>query len=65
VVPKEIVTAHGIARARGRADLIGHVGMAVRMVYKTVIKRTELSFDPDTFGRPWCCRQLMRKSSIP
>ena len=45
IVPAETTTDHGMARARLRADVIGNVGMTVRVGFGTVIKRTGLLFE--------------------
>jgi hypothetical protein len=52
IVPEETTTKHGIARARVRADLIGHVGVTVRVGFGTVLKRTGLLFVPYSGGEP-------------
>lgn len=46
IVPAETTTDQGIARARVRADLIGHVGVTVQVGFNSVTKRTGLMFDP-------------------
>ncbi|MDH3604536.1 MAG: Ig-like domain-containing protein [Candidatus Tectomicrobia bacterium] len=52
IVPEETTTQYGIARARVRADLIGHVGVTVRVGFGTVLKRTGLLFVPYSHGEP-------------
>ena len=52
IVPEETTTQDGIARARVRADLIGHVGVTVRVGFGTVLKRTGLLFVPFSGGEP-------------
>lgn len=52
IVPKETTTEHGFARARVRADLIGYVGMTVRVGFGTVIERTGLLVESVNHGEP-------------
>jgi hypothetical protein len=52
ITPAETTTKHGMARARVRADLIGHVGVTVRVGFNTVLKRTGLLFVPYSHGEP-------------
>jgi len=52
IMPAETTTQDGIARARVRADLIGHVGVTVRVGFGTVHKRTGLLFVPFSGGEP-------------
>jgi hypothetical protein len=44
IVPEQTTTDHGIARAKLHSDLIGRVGLTVRVGHGTVVKRTGLAF---------------------
>lgn len=48
IVPTATTTAHGIARARVRADLLGRVGVTVQVGFGTVTKRTGVLFHDDS-----------------
>ncbi len=44
IVPEQTTTDHGIARAKLHSDLIGRVGLTVRVGHGTVVKRTGIAF---------------------
>ncbi len=52
IVPQQMTTEHGLARAWLHTDLIGRIGVTVRVGFGTVIKRTGVAFQAGGDGEP-------------